>query len=132
MKKKKFSLLKFLIFAVIAFLVFSFVLNMLTPSTSPAPAPATQETTPAPSEPEKPNEEKNSYEGFGTNNLSTTYSSNWQLSSNVGKLDLAVQPGVRAKRTNIMGSQRDTVTIMVYMCGSDLESQAAMGVRFLQ
>ena len=132
MKKKKFSLLKFLIFAVIAFLVFSFVLNMLTPSTSPAPAPATQETTPAPSEPEKPNEEKNSYEGFGTNNLSTTYSSNWQLSSNVGKLDLAVQPGVRAKRTNIMGSQRDTVTIMVYMCGSDLESQAAMGVRDLQ
>ncbi len=130
MKKKRFGFLKFLVFAVIAFLVFSFVLKMFTPSSSPS-SQTQQETVPA-TEPEKPTDDKNSYEGFGTNNLSTTYSSNWQLSSNVGKLDMAVAPGVRAKRTDILGSQKDRVTIMVYMCGSDLESQAAMGVRDLQ
>ena len=74
---------------------------------------------------------KNSYEGI-SGNLSTTYSSNWQLSNNVGKLDLQVQPGIRAKRTQILGNQKDTVTVMVYMCGSDLESQSAMGVMDLQ
>ena len=38
---------------------------------------------------------------------------------------------VRAKRTNILGNNQDTVTIMVYMCGTDLESQYSMATKDL-
>ncbi|MBQ1691689.1 MAG: hypothetical protein II017_02670, partial [Erysipelotrichaceae bacterium] len=130
MRRKRFSIVKFLIFAVIAFIVVNFLLSMFKPAQQETPAVV--DNTPAqPAEkPAEEKDEKNSYEGV--NSLSTVYSSDWQLQSNVGKLDLAVQPGVRSKRTEILGNQKDSVTIMVYMCGSDLESQAAMGVYDLQ
>ncbi|MBQ1483070.1 MAG: hypothetical protein IIZ28_05805 [Erysipelotrichaceae bacterium] len=133
-KKNSFSLIKFLLFVLIAFLLINFLMNFFAPA--PASDPVAN-NTPAPvQEPEQSNtvdnnEGKHGYEGI-TNTLSTTYSSNWQLTSNIGKLDSAVASGVRAKRTKILGNQKDTVTIMVYMCGSDLESQAAMGVYDLQ
>lgn len=62
----------------------------------------------------------------------STYSSNWKLSSNVGKLDTSVASGVRPKRTTIYGNGADDVTIMLFMCGSDLEAQASMGLYDLQ
>ncbi len=37
-----------------------------------------------------------------------------------------VADGTRAKRTKILGNGNDTVTIMVYMCGTDLESKSGM------
>ena len=40
--------------------------------------------------------------------------------------------GARAKRTEILGGGKDTVTIMVYMCGTDLESRSGMGTSDLQ
>ncbi len=43
-----------------------------------------------------------------------------------GRLDTSVAPGSREKRTQILGNNRDTVTIMVYMCGTDLESKHGM------
>lgn len=43
-----------------------------------------------------------------------------------GAADTSVAPGSRAKRTNIIGNGRDTVTIMLYMCGTDLESKYGM------
>ncbi|MBR1739775.1 MAG: peptidase C11 [Ruminococcus sp.] len=43
-----------------------------------------------------------------------------------GKVDTSVAKGSRAKRTEILGNGRDTVTIMVYMCGTDLESKYGM------
>ncbi|MBQ5443922.1 MAG: hypothetical protein IIU29_01935, partial [Erysipelotrichaceae bacterium] len=132
-KKKGFSLIRFLLFLLVAFLLINFLMSFFAPA--PATEPSANNTTPV----EKPeettntvdNDEKHSYEGI-TNTLSTTYSSNWQLTNNVGKLDSSVVDGVRAKRTKILGNQKDNVTIMVYMCGSDLESQAAMGVYDLQ
>ena len=39
---------------------------------------------------------------------------------------------VRAPYTAIRGNGRDTVTLMVYMCGTDLESKSAMATRDLQ
>ena len=51
---------------------------------------------------------------------------------NTGSLDTAVVTGAREKRTQILGNGRDTVTIMVYMCGTDLESRSAMGTSDLQ
>ena len=38
-----------------------------------------------------------------------------------------VASGARNKYTTILGSKRDVITIMVYMCGTDLESQYKMG-----
>jgi len=50
----------------------------------------------------------------------------WSADANVRRLDTSVAPGARAKRTTILGNGRDTVTIMVYMCGADLESKSGM------
>ncbi|MBQ6385865.1 MAG: peptidase C11 [Lachnospiraceae bacterium] len=41
--------------------------------------------------------------------------------------DSTVAEGARAKRTKILGGGKDAVTIMVYMCGTDLESRSGMG-----
>jgi len=57
--------------------------------------------------------------------------SGWTTASNDQKLDTAVAAGSRAKRTTILGGGKDTVTVMVYMCGTDLESKNSMGTRDL-
>ena len=49
-----------------------------------------------------------------------------------GKLNRNVASGSRAKYTKIKGSGRDVFTLMVYMCGADLESRSAMGTKDLQ
>ena len=48
------------------------------------------------------------------------------------KVDTSVAAGSRAKRTNIIGNGQDQVTLMVYMCGTDLESKAGMASSDLQ
>lgn len=65
------------------------------------------------------------------NSYATAYSSKWNLNSNVGVLDLSVAEGIRPKRTQILGNGNDVYTIMVYMCGADLESQYGMAVNDL-
>ena len=64
--------------------------------------------------------------GFG--NVST----GWTNGNNTGKLNRDVADGARDKRTVIRGNGQDTVTIMVYMCGTDLESKYGMGTADLQ
>ena len=59
-------------------------------------------------------------------------SSGWELGANTGKLDKTVDSGARDKRTQIKGKGKDEVTIMVYMCGTDLESRSGMGTSDLQ
>ena len=59
-------------------------------------------------------------------------SSGWELTANTSKLDRSVAQGARDKRTVIRGGGKDTVTIMVYMCGTDLESRSGMGTSDLQ
>lgn len=59
-------------------------------------------------------------------------SSGWELSSNIGKLNTSVDSAARDKRTEIKGNGKDEVTIMVYMCGTDLESKYGMGTSDLQ
>ena len=49
-----------------------------------------------------------------------------------GTLNRKVAKGSRAKYTRIRGKGRDVFTVMVYMCGSDLESRNAMGTKDLQ
>lgn len=63
---------------------------------------------------------------------SSTSSSGWSRTANTGKLDTTVAKGARAKRTAIVGGGKDTVTIMVYMCGTDLENKSGMATSDLQ
>ncbi|MBR1931891.1 MAG: peptidase C11 [Lachnospiraceae bacterium] len=57
--------------------------------------------------------------GVGTQNFSNASNSNY-------KLNTSVAAGSRAKRTVINGDGSDVITIMVYMCGTDLESRSGM------
>lgn len=46
--------------------------------------------------------------------------------SSATKVDNTVAKGSREKRTKILGNNKDKITIMVYMCGTDLESKYKM------
>lgn len=59
-------------------------------------------------------------------------SSGWELDNNTGRLNTTVDSQAREKRTRILGNGKDEVTIMVYMCGTDLESRSGMGTSDLQ
>ena len=63
----------------------------------------------------------------------TANSTGWSDTENAAgeKLDETVAQGARAKRTEILGGGKDQVTIMVYMCGTDLESRSGMATRDL-
>ena len=50
---------------------------------------------------------------------------------NTGTVDTNVAAEARDKYTRILGNQQDTVTIMVYMCGTDLESRSGMATKDL-
>ncbi len=69
---------------------------------------------------------------FGSLLNSGTTSSGWELESNTGRLNKSVDKAARDKRTEILGKGKDVVTIMVYMCGTDLESRSGMGTSDLQ
>ena len=59
-------------------------------------------------------------------------SAGWGLTPNTSQLNTSVAAGSRAKRTTIMGNNRDVITLMVYMCGTDLESQHGMATSDLK
>ena len=61
-----------------------------------------------------------------------SYSTTWGLADNRGKLNTNVVSGARDKRTELKGNGNDTITIMVYMCGTDLESRSSMASYDLQ
>ena len=66
--------------------------------------------------------------GLNTGSTST----GWQESSNAGSLDPTVVSGAREKYTEIVGNGRDEMTILVYLCGTDLESRSKMATSDLQ
>ena len=57
--------------------------------------------------------------------------SGWSDTANTGSLDSEVAGEARSKFTTIKGDGSDVVTIMVYMCGTDLESGSQMATRDL-
>jgi len=59
-------------------------------------------------------------------------SEGWDGGSNTGSLDTAVAGGAREKYTEILGGGKDEMTIMVYLCGTDLESRSKMATMDLQ
>ena len=54
------------------------------------------------------------------------------ISSYSGNLNRKVAAGSRDKYTSILGNGRDKVTVMVYLCGADLESRSGMATKDLQ
>ena len=65
---------------------------------------------------------------------SSLYQSNWTSSatSTGNGLDTSVVTGVPAKRTQIYGDSRDMINLMIYMCGTDLESRSGAATADLQ
>ena len=61
--------------------------------------------------------------GFGFSSQNTASSGSFTGDAQV---DTAVAAGSREKRTVIKGNNEDTVTLMIYMCGTDLESKYGM------
>ncbi len=56
----------------------------------------------------------------------SSISSGWITESNSGKLNTEVSESARDKRTVYYNDSRDHATVMVYMCGTDLESKSGM------
>ena len=59
----------------------------------------------------------------------TTSQPVYAVTNNTGSLDTSVATTARKRYTTIKGNQKDTVTIMVYMCGADLESRSGMATK---
>ncbi len=57
--------------------------------------------------------------------LSSTYGG-WSDDNNSGNLNTTVNAKAAKKLTKIKGNGKDVVTIMIYMCGTDLESRSGM------
>ena len=66
----------------------------------------------------------------GLNTGST--SSGWESGSNTGDLDIDVSADAREKYTQIKGNGKDEMTILLYLCGTDLESRSKMATSDLQ
>ena len=59
-------------------------------------------------------------------------SSGWDSGSNAGVLNTVVDASARDKYTKILGNGRDEVTLMIYLCGTDLESRSKMATSDIQ
>ena len=75
-----------------------------------------------------PNEGYDPIDSGNSSAVNTDYS----YTSSYGSPDLSVSNQARAKRVIPVGGGRDKVTIMVYMCGTDLESKYGMATKDLQ
>ncbi len=71
-------------------------------------------------------------DGTTGNQNSGSYASLNHIDTDSDSLDTTIASGVPDKRTKILGGGKDTITIMVYMCGTDLESHSAMATSDLQ
>ncbi|MBO4366905.1 MAG: peptidase C11 [Clostridia bacterium] len=74
-----------------------------------------------------PGTSTSSYSGF----TSSTVSSGWVTTANTGKLDTSSN-AARSKYTVLKGNGQDTVTVMVYLCGTDLETKSGMATQDLK
>lgn len=59
-------------------------------------------------------------------------STGWDNGNNTGTLNTSVATNARTKYTEIIGNRTDEITLMVYLCGTDLESRSQMATSDLQ
>ncbi len=69
--------------------------------------------------------------GGGSYSSGTASYGDWPAGYQPGKLNTSVAEGARAKRTVIKGDGTDDNVILVYLCGTDLESKNGMASRDL-
>ena len=62
----------------------------------------------------------------------SSYGASSQNTGSSSAVNASVSGGAREKYTTIRGNGRDVVTIMIYLCGTDLESQSGMATSDLQ
>ncbi|MBQ6165194.1 MAG: peptidase C11 [Clostridia bacterium] len=62
----------------------------------------------------------------------SSYDAGWTGTDNTGRLNTSVDSAARAKRLALRGDGTDTVTVMVYLCGTDLESKSGMATNDLK
>lgn len=86
--------------------------------TTPAPAPEKVYTDVFP-------------QGVAGNLSNGSVSYRWDMTANTDELDMSVSSDSREKYTQLKGNGEDSVTVMIYMCGSDLESDNAMALHDL-
>ena len=68
-----------------------------------------------------------SLSGLLSSFTSSNVSSGWlDIANNASSLNTSVSSAARSKYTAVKGGGNDTVTLMVYMCGTDLESKSGM------
>ena len=68
------------------------------------------------------------FDNLGGGSVST----GWDNGTNTGTLDTSVDNKAREKYTDIIGNGQDEVTLMIYLCGTDLESRSKMATSDLQ
>ena len=96
------------------------------------PTPAVVQTTPKPT----PKPAAQTSTGIGSSVLQgilgAADQSDWKEPANVtAAVNQTVAGGAREKFTTIRGKGKDTVTIMVYLCGTDLEAKGGMATKDL-
>lgn len=73
-----------------------------------------------------------SYESLMGNLSGGSVSAGWDAQNNTQVLNTSVVTGAREKFTELLGGGKDEVTLMVYLCGTDLESRSQMATMDLQ
>ena len=114
--------------------------NTGAPVSTPVPtayvAPATPTPTPSPKPTPKPQSTPSSGVNYGIspgtyNNLNAGSTTQVITHTDTAAVDTSLSAGAREKRTVIRGGGKDQVTIMIYMCGTDLESRSSMATKDL-
>ena len=126
-KKSGGGLIKIIIFVVVAVLLVSCLMSSLSSydyDTDTSTGSFTQ-TTSAPLTTSNASSLSTNI-GGSFHQTTTTYED-----TNYSSVDTTVASGVRDKFTTIKGDGTDTVTVLVYMCGTDLESNYGMGTNDL-
>ena len=90
-----------------------------TPAPTPKPTPKPQSSSSA-----------NNY-GINPSSFASASTVTQTTNTNSSSADTTVAEGARAKRTAIRGDGKDKVTVMIYMCGTDLESRSSMATKDL-
>ena len=94
--------------------------------------PAVVQSTPKPAATPKPTASTGITSAALQTLLGSSSQSDWKEPANVSTtVNQSVASGAREKYTTIRGKGKDVVTIMVYMCGTDLESKSGMATKDL-
>lgn len=123
-RKRGPNLLMIILLLVAAFFLFKMLFggsgqSAVNPTPTPTPA-ATPTPTPAPTPTPQSGNTGWNFGSAITNNVS-------YANTSYNAVNTASVSGIRDKYTKILGNGNDTVTMLVYMCATDLESKYGMG-----